>query len=88
MLYTIANITTLPNYRLRLNYTDGFDVIINFEPLIAKGSVFSALADPQFFLKVALGERGRYIFWDDIDFCADALRIGEDFEQEFESLAS
>lgn len=78
----------LPNHRLHLTYTDGFNVTINFEPLIAKGSVFAALADPQVFSTVALGEKGRYIFWDDIDFCADALRLGEDFEQEFESLAS
>jgi hypothetical protein len=88
LFYTIATVTPLPNDRLRLNYTDGFDVTINFAPLIAKGSVFVTLADLHVFSKVALSEKGRYIFWDDIDFCADALRLGEDFEQEFESLAS
>jgi hypothetical protein len=58
-----------------LVYSDGVQVVIDFNPLIERGGVFASLADPMFFARVTVGEGGRYIVWPgDLDFCADALR--------------
>jgi Protein of unknown function (DUF2442) len=89
MLYSIETITPKPDYRLQLVYSDGSSIVIDFKPLIAKGGVFSALADPDFFAQVSVGDRGRSIEWSNgVDFCADALRMSECFAHELESLAS
>lgn len=89
MLYTITHVIPEPSYRLRLTYSDGAVIVVNLQSLIEQGGVFTALADPQFFAQVTLGERGRYIEWNGaIDFCADALRQEECFVQEPESIAS
>ncbi len=89
MLQTITRIEPVSNYRLRLTYSDGVVIIVKFQSLIEQGGVFTALADPQFFAQVTLGERGRYIEWNGaIDFCADALRREECFDYELESIAS
>ncbi|MFN0112610.1 MAG: DUF2442 domain-containing protein [Blastocatellia bacterium] len=77
-MFTIEEIKPLPDFLLELNYTDGEVVVANFKPIIAKGGVFTILADPQFFNQVKLGERGRYIEWpDELDFCADSFRINQ-----------
>ena len=66
---------------VRMFYNDhaplrGKCIIVDFKPIIEKGGVFSILADPQVFSKVQLGNRGRYIAWGEIDFCADSFRLG------------
>ncbi|MEK7833991.1 MAG: DUF2442 domain-containing protein [Acidobacteriota bacterium] len=77
-MYTIEQIKTLPDFLLELNYSDGGIVVADFKPIIAKGGVFSVLADPQVFNQVRLGERGRYIEWpDELDFCADSFRVNQ-----------
>ncbi len=76
MLNQISQITVLKNSRLGLVYRDGAVVIVDFAPVAAAGGVFTPLADPGFFSQVQLGPRGRFIVWpDDLDFCADALRL-------------
>lgn len=77
-MYTIEKIKPLRDFLLELNYSDGEVVVADFKPVIAKGGVFSVLADPQFFNRVRLGERGRYIEWpDELDFCADSFRVNQ-----------
>lgn len=89
MLNHIIKVSPEPNFRLRLVYSDGAVIVVNFNPLIEQGGVFTALADPLLFEQVRLGDHGRYIEWNEtIDFCADALRRGECFLREPESLAS
>jgi hypothetical protein len=89
MLYSIKILTPKPDYRLRLVYSDGVEIVVNFKPLIPKGGIFSALADPEFFAQASLGDRGRSIEWSNgVDFCADALRISECFAHELESFIS
>ena len=82
-MYTIEQIKLLPDFLLELNYSDGEVVVADFKPMIARGGVFSTLADTQFFNQVRLGERGRYIEWpDELDFCADSFRVNQAFEND------
>lgn len=77
-MYIIEQTKPLPDFLLELNYSDGEVVVADFKPIIAKGGVFSVLADQQFFNQVRLGEQGRYIEWpDELDFCADSFRINQ-----------
>lgn len=80
-MYTIEQIKPLPDFLLELKYSDGGVVIADFKPIIAKGGVFTGLADPQLFSQVRLGERGRSVEWpDELDFCADSFRVGQTIE--------
>lgn len=75
MLKTIRQASVRPNYKVRLRYSDGKTVVVDFSPLIKKGGVFKALSNPKVFARVSIGDRGRFIEWPGhIDFCADALR--------------
>ena len=80
MLDTLTQANPLESSKLELTYQNGDRIIIDFKPLISQGGVFSRLADSNFFSKVELGKRGRYIAWGDLDFCADALRSPINFK--------
>ncbi len=74
MLYIITSITPESNYKLRLIYSNGSEIIVDFQPIINQGGVLAPLSDPELFSQVKLGEGGRYIEWDGgINFCADTL---------------
>ncbi len=74
MLRTIRSVAPEANYKLRLTYSDGETIVVDFTPVIQRGGVFAPLSDPAFFSQVSIGERGRYIQWPgELDFCADAL---------------
>jgi hypothetical protein len=76
MLHTIEHAKTEPDYKVRLDYSDGTTFLVNFASVIQEGGVFSTLADPEVFKQVTIGPRGRSICWPgEIDFCADALRM-------------
>ncbi len=75
MLYQLTKVTPINSTQLELLYQDGKCIVVDFKPIIEKGGVFSMLADPQVFSKVRLGNRGRYIAWGEIDFCADSFRL-------------
>jgi hypothetical protein len=73
---TITRVMIEPNFELRLTYVDGAEVLVDFKPVIEVGGVFARLKDLDFFNQVKIGSRGRSIEWpDEIDFCADALRM-------------
>ena len=58
---------------VRLACANGAKTVHHFDHLVGKG-VFTAFADPEFFARVTVGERGRSLDWpNEIDFCADAL---------------
>ena len=81
-MYEICEVKVEPDYKLRLTYTDGKTIVANFKPLIESGGVYAQLADPAMFAQAALDERGRFIHWqDEIDFCADGLRLHNSREE-------
>ncbi len=64
------------SFTLELKYSDGGCVKVDFKPIIDKGGVMAALNNVDFFKRVSIGRRGRFIQWpNDLEFCADALRI-------------
>lgn len=74
MFQAIESIRIQPDHKLLLHYSGGDKVLVDFKPLIERGGVFRALAEPQFFALVSIGDQGRYIEWPgNLDFCADAL---------------
>ena len=75
-MYKINRVLPIENFKLVLEYSDEVSVVADFIPIIQQGKVFQPLQDPNFFAKVSLDKTGRYIYWEDeIEFCADALRI-------------
>ena len=48
MMPRIAKATADPNYLLRIEWPDGCTDVIDFKPIIAQGSVMTALADATF----------------------------------------
>jgi len=73
-MHSIRRVLPQEDYILRLVYTTGETVTVDFEPILRRGGVFAPLRDAEFFRQVALGQGGRYIEWPGgLDFCADAL---------------
>lgn len=72
--YHISEVQFLGGYRLRLLYAHGGVAEKDFAPVIAEGGVFTALADPDMFARVSIGQDGQSLEWPgELDFCADAL---------------
>jgi len=60
-------------YGVVVTWANGETTAISFRHLVGNG-VFAALAEPEVFARVQVGERGRSLEWPgEIDFCADAL---------------
>ena len=60
-------------HTVTVTWANGDTTINHFAHLVGKG-VFAAFADPDFFARVGVGERGRSLEWPgEIDLCADAL---------------
>ena len=77
MFYYIK--TTKPdatNYSIKITYSDNVVITADFKELLEKG-VMTLLKNPAVFGKVQIGNKGRSIVWQeqDIDFCADSLRL-------------
>jgi hypothetical protein len=67
-------------YRLRLRYSDGFVGEVDFAETIARGGIFAFMGEAEKFKNVQVAHAGSALLWvddqgDDIDFCADALRM-------------
>jgi hypothetical protein len=72
----VCRVSPTKDFNLLLEYTDGIFVLVDFAPIIQKGTALMPLQDPEFFSQVSLEEKGRYIYWqDEIEFCVDALRL-------------
>ena len=75
-MHQIQDVKALSNHNISVLYKDGGQFIIDMTPLILRGGVFAHLKDPEFFRKVTIGPQGRSLCWpDELDFCADALRL-------------
>jgi hypothetical protein len=78
--HEIQTVDVLPNFRLRLTYTDGYSGELDFWPYIEWGEAVAPLKNPALFSTAHVGSRGRSLEWIgpdgiEIDFCADALRM-------------
>ena len=64
------------NYSISITYDDNVTIIADFRHLMEKG-IMTRLKDPAVFDQVQIGSKGRSIIWpeQDIDFCADGLRL-------------
>lgn len=49
MPYITTRVTAESNYKLRLTYSNGSEIIVDFKPIINQGGVFAPLSDPNFF---------------------------------------
>ena len=64
------------DYSISITYDDNVTIIADFGHLMEQG-VMTQLKDPSVFNQVQVGSHGRSIIWpiQDIDFCADGLRL-------------
>jgi hypothetical protein len=78
----LASVTALPDFRLRLVYTDGGEYDFDFKPTLAEGGAMVALLEPGVFAAVRLGTGGRsVVFSDEVDCCADGLRYEAELQK-------
>jgi len=77
MFYFIKTIKPdVNNYSIKITYSDNVVITADFKDLLEKG-VMTLLKKPAVFGQVQIGNKGRSIVWkeQDIDFCADSLRL-------------
>jgi len=73
MLTPVA-VTPLPEYRLRVEYTDGVSGEVDLSHLVGKG-VFAAWNDPKEFETVTIGDHGQLSWGNKIELCSDAIYL-------------
>ncbi|MDO9049005.1 MAG: DUF2442 domain-containing protein [Methylobacter sp.] len=77
MFYYIKTIEpNANNHSIKITYSDNVVITADFKALQEKG-VMALLKNPVVFNQVQIGNKGRSIIWQeqDIDFCADSLRL-------------
>ena len=68
MYRDVVSVKCLDNFRLELVFEDGKSGILDCQPIIAKGGVFTKLRDPQIFSKATVNEELGVVTWgDEID---------------------
>lgn len=71
-MHKVKSVTPLPEYKLKLIFSDDFEKTIDLRPFISEG-ISKALRDEEFFQQVAT-ESGGGIFWPNgYDFCPEFL---------------
>lgn len=89
MFHKVKNVTSLPDYRLSVQFCEGVTKIYEIKPLFEKYSFFLPLKDsPELFSSVTVDQGGYGIIWnDDIDISCDELWAnGEEIETPFDGL--
>jgi Protein of unknown function (DUF2442) len=76
---------------LKVVFTDGYEGVVDYRPLISHDRVFEWLQKPKNFLKVQIEDYGHHDFWMDdkgreIDLGADGLRRDAEKEAELHQL--
>lgn len=73
MIYRIADVQPLPEYRIWIRFDDGAEGVVDLSDLVGKG-VFAAWEDPDHFEKVFVNPESRTVTWPgDIDLDPDVL---------------
>ncbi|MGZ8157472.1 MAG: DUF2442 domain-containing protein [Methylobacter sp.] len=64
------------NYSIKITYSDNIVITADFKALLEQG-IMTVLKNSVIFNQVQIGNKGRSIIWQeqDIDFCADSLRL-------------
>ena len=70
----LVSVEARPGQHLWVEYDDGVEGEIDLSDLVGKG-VFSALSDPSFFARVAIGSGGEITWSEDLDICPDAVYL-------------
>ena len=70
----LVSIEPLPEYRLRLRYSDGVEGEVDMSANVGKG-VFKAWEDKGVFKQVRIGDFGQVEWPNEIDLCPDALYL-------------
>ncbi|WP_444932025.1 DUF2442 domain-containing protein [Microbulbifer sp. SSSA002] len=78
--WSINNYKIIGNYTIELNFVDGTQQTINFEPVIGKGWL-SKLKDTAYFKQVKLNDGGNLEWPDGQDFNPEALYDWPNFQQ-------
>ncbi|WP_162176618.1 DUF2442 domain-containing protein [Deinococcus frigens] len=62
-------------HTLHLTFTDGVKITTDLSSLLSIGSIFAPLRQPEFFERVAIGDKGRSLIWPgEIDLDANSFR--------------
>jgi len=77
MLYRIVKATAHTNHTVTVTWSDGVEAVVDLAPIVAKGKVFTAMQEPDYFtqhMRVAEDRLG--LEWPHrVDFSADGLRF-------------
>lgn len=70
----ITTAAALPEYRLKLQFDNGEEGVVDLSALVGKG-VFSAWREPDLFDRVRVTDQGAVEWPGEIDLCPDALYL-------------
>lgn len=68
------SVNALPNYRLRVTFSDGTEGVVDLSDLVGQG-VFKAWEDEKFFAGVHIGPNRQIQWSEEIDLCPDAIYL-------------
>jgi hypothetical protein len=76
MLYEIANAVAHPDHTVTITWADGTRCVVDFTAFIARGELFGALQNPEYFVReMSVLHGGIGLSWpNEVDFSADGLR--------------
>jgi hypothetical protein len=76
MLYEITAAVPHPDYTVTVTWTDGARGVVSLEPFLARGELFAALKDLEYFVsEMRILRGGVGLTWpNEVDFSADGLR--------------
>ena len=77
MLYRIEKATAHPDHTVTITWSDGVEAVVDLAPVVAKGKVFAAMQNPNFFVeRMRVADDRLGLEWPDrVDFSADGLRF-------------
>ncbi len=87
-MFKIVDVSPLPEFKLRLRYSDGVEGVVDLSHLAGKG-VFAVWQQPGMFEEVSIGSSGELRWGEHVDLCADALYMtltGKSPEEVFPNL--
>jgi hypothetical protein len=78
MLYEIAEAVPHPDHTVTVTWADGARGVVSFAPFLAKGGIFAALKDPDYFVREMRILRGGIgLTWpNEVDFSEGPSRRG------------